>query len=129
VLKSSKSNSSTKGIINIGWYQQTVFPRYNFRTILHGSAGYLSTDELVPHNLYTHAAKVGVKNILNRAVGRKIRPLYYTYHNEGFYKELNHFFNCIKTDSEPSVTAVDGLKAVEIINQAYQLNKRNPQSE
>ncbi len=127
MLKSSNSNSSTKGIINVGWYQQTVFPRYNFRTILHGSAGYISTDELMPRSLYKHAAKVGIKNILNRAMGRKIRPLYYTYHNEGFYKELDHFFNCVKKDSEPSVTAIDGLKTVEIINQAYQLNQKNPQ--
>lgn len=124
VLKSSNSNSSTKGIINIGWYQQTVFPRYNFRTILHGSANYLSSDELVPSSLFKHAAKVGVKNIANRIVGRKIRPLYYTYHNEGFYKELDHFFNCVKNDTEPSVSAVDGLKTVEIINQAYKQGQK-----
>jgi len=124
VLKSSNSNSSTKGIINVGWYQQTVFPRYNFRTILHGSAGYISSDELVPRNLFKHAAKVGGKNILNRLVGRKIRPLYYTYHNEGFYKELDHFFNCIRKDIDPSVSAIDGLRAVEIVNQAYKLNRQ-----
>jgi predicted dehydrogenase len=112
-------NSSTKGIINAGWYQQTVFPKYNFRTILHGTAGYLSSDDLVPHNLYIHAVKEGTKNILRRMVGKKIRPLSYTYFNEPFYKELTHFFDCVRNNSKPIVSAEDGLKTIEIIQEAY----------
>lgn len=123
VLQSSKSSS--KGIVNVGWYQQTTFPRYNFRAILHGAAGYLSSEDLMPRNLYRHAGKVGVKNILRRAVGKKIRPLYYTYHYESFYKELVSFFACIHNDTEPSVTAVDGLKTIELIQEAYQLRNTN----
>ena len=112
-------NSSTKGIINAGWYQQTVFPKYNFRTILHGTAGYISSDDLVPHNLYLHAAKEGTKNILRRMVGKKIRPLSYTYFNEPFYKELTHFFECVRTNSKPLISAEDGLKTIEVIQEAY----------
>jgi len=118
ILRSS--SSSAKGIINVGWYQQTVFPRYNFRVILHGNAGYLSSDELVPHNLYFHAVKEGTKNFLRRIGGRKIRPLSYTYYFESFYRELEHFFGCIKNDSDPLVSAGDGLKTVELIHEAYE---------
>lgn len=75
----------------------------------------------MPRNLYLHAGKVGVKNIFRRATGRKIRPLYYTYHYESFYKELLHFVDCISDDKEPSVTAIDGLKTVELIHEAYRL--------
>ena len=114
-----RSASSVKGIINVGWYQQTVFPKYNFRAILHGTAGYLSSEDLVPHNLYLHAVKEGGKNILRRIVGRKIRFLYYTYYYESFYKEMVHFFDCIRNDSTPMVSAQDGLKTVEIIQAAY----------
>lgn len=114
-----RSASSVKGIINVGWYQQTVFPKYNFRTILHGTAGYLSSEDLVPHNLYLHAVKEGSKNILRRLAGRKIRFLYYTYYYESFYKEMVHFFDCIRNDSTPVVSAQDGLKTVEIIQAAY----------
>jgi predicted dehydrogenase len=114
-----RSDSSVKGIINIGWYQQTVFPKYNFRTILHGTAGYLSSEDLVPHNLYVHAVKEGSKNILRRLAGRKIRFLYYTYYYESFYKEMVHFFDCVKNGSTPLVSAEDGLKTVEIIQAAY----------
>jgi len=120
-----RSASSTKGIINVGWYQQTIFPKYNFRVILHGTAGYLSSDSFVPHNLYSHAVKEGVKNIARRIVGKKIRYLSYTYYYESFYKELVEFYNCIKNDCDPPVTAVDGLKTVEIIQSAYAKSLEN----
>jgi predicted dehydrogenase len=119
-----RSRSGTKGIINVGWYEKTAFPRFDFRLILHGNAGYLTSDELIPHNLYAYAAKEGFKNILRRAVGRKIKPLRYTYYYESYYKELLHFFDCIKEDSLPSVTAEDGLRAVEVIEKAYRINSK-----
>lgn len=121
-----RSASSVKGIINIGWYQQTIFPKYNFRTLLHGAAGYLSSDDLVPHNLYSYAVKEGSKNILRRIARRKIRYLSYTYWYESFYKELEHFFGCIKNDSTPIVSAQDGLKTVELIQAAYDMFKQEP---
>jgi len=118
-------NSSAKGIINVGWYEQTIFPRFNFRVILHGTAGYLSSDDLVPHNLYFHAVKEGTKNFLRRIVGKKIRPLSYTYYYESYYKELAHFFDCIKNDSDPLISATDGLKTVELIQEAYEKFREN----
>jgi predicted dehydrogenase len=124
ILRSS--NSSAKGIINVGWYQQTIFPKYNFRVILHGNAGYFSSDDLVPHNLYIHAVKEGTKNLLRRIIGKKIHPLSYTYYYESFYKELAHFFYCVKNDSDPLVSAMDGLKTVELIQEAYEKFRREP---
>jgi predicted dehydrogenase len=117
ILKSCKSN--VRGIINVGWFQKSVFPEYNFRMILHGCAGYVSSDDLVPKNLYFHAIKEGVKNILRRAVGKKIRPLSYSYYYEAYYKELRYFFDCVKNDVEPSVSAIDGLETIELIEEAY----------
>ncbi len=120
------SNSSTKGIINVGWYQQTIFPKYNFRVILHGNAGYLSSDDLVPRNLYFHAVKEGIRNLLRRIARKKIRPLSYTYYYESYYKELKHFFDCIRYDSDPLISAIDGLKTVELIEEANEKSRRKP---
>jgi predicted dehydrogenase len=122
ILRSS--NSSAKGIINVGWYQQTIFPKYNFRVILDGNAGYMSSDDLVPHNLYIHAVKEGTKNLLRRMTGKKIHPLSYTYYYESFYNELAHFFHCVTNDSDPLVSAMDGLKTVELIQEAYEKFRR-----
>ena len=118
-------NSSAKGLINVGWYQKLIFPQYNFRCILHGNAGYLSSEDLVPRNMYTHAVKEGVKNFLRRITGRKIRLLSYTYYYEAYYKELLHFFDCIKNDRETAITASDGLKTMEIIEEAYRFFNKN----
>jgi len=120
-----RSSNQVKGIINVGWYQKLVFPKYNFRLILHGNAGYLSTEEIAPRNLYAHAITEGTKNIFRILVGRRIRPLSYTYYYEAYYRELKHFFDCIKTDIKPSVSVFDGLKAVQIIEEVYNLYRKN----
>lgn len=117
ILQSSKS--PVKGIINAGWYQQMIFPKFDFRLILHGRAGYLSSDDFVPSNIYFNAVKEGLKNFCRRIVGRKIHPLSYTYFYESHYKEMKHFFDCLKKDVEPSVSAIDGLKTIELIEEAY----------
>jgi len=123
VLKSCKSN--IRGIINVGWFQKSVFPEYNFRMILHGCAGYISSDDLVPKNIYLHAIKEGTKNILRRIIGKKIKPLSYSYYYEAYYKELQQFFDCINRDCDPPVSAVDGLKTLEIIEEAYRNFNKN----
>jgi len=112
-------DSTVKGIINVGWWQKTVFPRFNFRLILHGNAGYISSDELIPRNLYVHAIGEGAKNLVRKICGRKIKTLSYTYFYESYFKELNHFFECIKSDLDPGISANDGLKTVEIIEEIY----------
>ena len=123
ILRSS--SCSAKGIVNVGWYQKTIFPKYNFRAILHGNAGFVSSDHFVPHNLYFHALKEGTKNLLRRIVGKRIRYLSYTYYYEPFYQELKHFFDCIKRDLDPLVSVEDGLRTVELIQQAYRLAEQS----
>jgi len=79
----------------------------------------MTTEELIPKNLYIHAIKEGIKNFSRRIIGKQIRPLSYTYYYESYYRELKDFFECIKNDTEPSVSAIDGLKTMEIIDEAY----------
>jgi len=115
----ASSNPSVRGIINVGWYQKSIFPKFDFRFILHGNAGYISSDDFVPSNIYLHAIKEGTKNFFRKIVGKKIRPLSWTYWYESHYKGLKHFFDCVKQDLDPSISAVDGLKTVELIEEAY----------
>jgi UDP-N-acetylglucosamine 3-dehydrogenase len=128
ILLLQSVSSNAKGIINVGWYERTVFPRFDFRVVLHGNAGYLSSEDLVPKSIYRHAMKVGLKNILSRVVGRKITPLRYTYFYDSYYRELKHFFDCVKTDSEPSVSAEDGLRTIETIEEAYRKAEKATQN-
>jgi len=121
----SSRNSSAKGIINTGWYQKSIFPQFNFRIIVHGNAGYLSSDDLVPKNVYLHAVKEGTKNLVRKLAWKKIKPLSYSYYYEAYYKELQHFFDCIENDLNPSVSAADGLKTLELIEEAYGIFDKN----
>jgi predicted dehydrogenase len=117
VLQSN--NSSTKGIVNVGWYQKSIFPQFNFRVILHGSSGYMSSDQLIPKNVYLYAIKEGAKNLCRRVIRRKIKPLSYTYFATAYYEELQHFFKRVMQDLEPSVSSEDGLRTIETIEEAY----------
>lgn len=112
-------DSSIKGFINVGWYQKLVFPEYNFRCILHGKSGHLNSEHYVPRNMYKHAIKEGMKNFLAKMTGRKIKVLSYTYFYNAYYEELRHFFESLKKDESPSVSAYDGLKTFEVINEVY----------
>lgn len=113
-------NGPTRGVLNVGWFSKAIFPKFDFRMILHGTAGFISTDNYVPRNLILHAAKEGMKNILRRSLGMKIHPLTYTYYYASFVKELQHFFDCIKNNSAPLVTIENARKNVEIIERIYQ---------
>ncbi len=112
VLVLQSSDPPSKGIVNVGWYQKSIFPEYNFRVILHGTAGYLSSENIAPRNILLHAMKEGAKNLLRKVVGRKIKPLSFTYYYESYYRELQHFFECIENDFEPSVSLLASLHGV-----------------
>lgn len=112
VLKTA--NTSIKGIINVGWYQRSVFPKFNFRTILHGDSGYLSTEELIPRNIYGYAAKEGAKNLARRIARRPIKQLSYTYYWESYPKELNAFFESITKNVNPPIFMLLKHRSLEL---------------
>jgi len=125
VLESRRT--STIGTINVGWFQKMVFPQFNFRINLHGTTSFLSTDHFAPKNLYFHAGKEALKNILSKMVGRKINPLSYTYYYSSYFKELQHFFESIKSGANPNhlVTVNDAIETIKIIEDAYVFAKND----
>jgi predicted dehydrogenase len=112
-------NGSTRCVLNVGWFSKSIFPSFNFRIILHGTAGFSSTDKYIPRNLFLHAAKEGTKNIARRLLGIKISPLTYTYYYASYFKELRHFFDCIRNNKTPIISGIDSLKTVQIIEEIY----------
>lgn len=120
VLKSVDGNVT--GSIHVGWYQRTIFPDYNFRVILHGTAKWLTSDDFTPRNLYLHAAKEASKNLMRKMLGLKIEHLEYTYFLASYAKEIRHFYGSIERNQTPCVTAEDGVNVMRIIDQAYRMN-------
>jgi len=116
ILKSNKT--STRGIVNLGWFSRSVFPKFDFRVMLHGTADYASTDDFMP-NIYLNAAKEGLRNIWRKAIQAKIKPLAYTYYYHSYFKELNHFFDCVEKNGELKITLEEASNTLKIIEEGY----------
>jgi len=121
VLKSPKTGISC--VVNVGWFSKMIFPNFNFRINLHGTVGYVSTDKFVPQKLYLHAMKEGTFNVLRRIIGRKVHYLSYTYYYASFAEILDHFFEDIRTDRQPSISYEEQLSVIKIIDSIYRQNE------
>ena len=120
VLKSGKT--STRGVVNLGWFSRSVFPKFDFRVMLHGTADFASSDDFMP-NMYVNAVKEGLRSVWRKVAQRKIKPLAYTYYYHSQFKELNHFFECIKQDVEPSISPEEALRTLQIIEKGYRMTR------
>jgi myo-inositol 2-dehydrogenase/D-chiro-inositol 1-dehydrogenase len=121
-----QSRTGPKGVLHTGYFAKLVFPAFDFRVILHGTAGCLSTDQLVPQNLRLHAAKEGIANMLRRITGRRIKPLSYTYFYSSYVDEQRHFFECLNNGGEPAVGARDAFGTIRLIEDVYHYCDRVP---
>lgn len=120
ILKSNKT--STRGIVNLGWFSRSVFPKFDFRVIMHGTADFASTDDFIP-NIYHNAVKEGLRSVWRRATLQKIKPLAYTYYYYSYFKELNHFFDCVKNDEKPMISPDEALNTLSVIEEAYDISR------
>jgi predicted dehydrogenase len=114
-----QSQAGPKGVLHVGYFAKLVFPAFDFRVILHGTAGCLSTDQFVPRSLRLHAAKEGIANMLRRMTARRIKPLSYTYFYSSYVEEQRHFFDCLRNGKEPVVGARDAFGTIRLIEDVY----------
>ena len=120
VLRSKKTG--VRSTVNVGWFSKMVFPNFNFRINLHGTAGYVSTDHFAPRNLYLHAMKEGTLNLFRRAVGKNVRYLSYTYYYASFVEILDQFFESIRKDVQLPVLLEEQLAVIRTIESIYRQN-------
>jgi len=119
------NNTPASGIIHVGWYQQMMLSRNDMRVILHGDYAYVSSEYFEPNNVYVYALKEGLRNVFRKVGGRRIKPLTFSPHLDAFEQELGHFFNCLEKDVDPSVSATDGLRTVEVVEEAYRRERES----
>jgi len=117
VLKSSKT--STRCVLNAGWFSKIIFPNFNFRINLHGTVGYGSTDRFAPRNFYLHAAREGTMNLLRRVARKKPNYLSYTYYYASFAKILDQFFESVKNGMQMPITLQEQLSVIKTLDKAY----------
>jgi predicted dehydrogenase len=117
VLRSHKT--SVKCIMNAGWFSKMIFPNFNFRINLHGTVGYVSTDQFAPKNLYFHAIKEGTLNLFRKAIGKNVRYLSYTYYYASFTKVLEQFFNSIRGNVQIPALLEEQIAVMKTIENIY----------
>lgn len=120
VLRSTKTG--VRSIVNAGWFSRMIFPNFNFRIHLHGTVGYVSTDQFAPKNLYFHAMKEGILNVLRRVTGKKVHHLSYTYYYASFVEVLDQFFESIRKDVQLPVLLEEQLAVMRSIEGIYRQN-------
>jgi len=121
----SARSTGVLGVVNAGWFQKTVFPEFNFRAYVHGTAGSLTTDRFTPRNFYLHASKEGLKNLVRRILGLRINPLSYTYYYTSYYNCLRAFFTGLKEKGcGMPVSFNDAYSTMKVIQQAYERAER-----
>jgi predicted dehydrogenase len=118
-------DGTLRSVFNVGWFSKVIFPEFNFRVLLHGSNGYLSSEKLAPNNLYFHAIKESISNFVKKITFQEIDYLSYTYYYKSFYQIIKEFLNCVKTGEEFPVSFEDQLAVMELINKAYKKGKKN----
>jgi len=118
VLNSNKQR--VRGVMNVGWFSKMIFPKFNFRLIMHGTNGFLSTDYFAPKNLYLHAAKEAAGNTLRCMLGLGIHPLTYTYYYSSYYEALRRFCEAIAKDEEPEIGVEDATIVMSTIERIYE---------
>ena len=55
VLKEPRTG--VRCVVNVGWFSKMIFPKFNFRVNMHGTVGFISTDQFAPQNPYSYAIK------------------------------------------------------------------------
>ena len=117
VLRSK--DSGVVSVLNSGWFSKIIFPEFNFRVNLHGTAGLLSTDRFAPRYMRLHAVKEALKNTVKKCIGRKIDYLSYTYYYASFFQVLHDFFKAVKTGSPFPIPLDEELEVMRIIDEIY----------
>ena len=121
IIVLESQGSGTRGIISVGWFQKMIFPQFNFRVTLQGTTRFLSTEDFAPKNMYYTAAKEALKNIVRKVFGKKINVLSYTYYYTSYFKEIQLFFESVKSGKYMGDVATidDGLETVKVIEETY----------
>ena len=98
----AKFSSGTKAVICVGWFSKEL----QLKVELHGTVAHAEEQLSSPKSL--SPARVGQMLLTGNSDNQS-----------PYFTEINYFVNCILNDSNPSPSAIDGLKDLEAISLAY----------
>lgn len=118
-ILSLRFDREAMAVLMTSWLSAAAHP--TSRMDVHGRAKSVSLGDFPTTHSIKHIASVMSKNLVHRFLGRILEPYSLYEAPRAYYKELQHFVDCVREDKEPSVTGQDGLECAKVIDMAYQL--------
>jgi predicted dehydrogenase len=115
------TESGTTATLSCGFFQWEDPPNVTGGMRLDGVADSLSSEEFMPSNFVSHAARSALENVGRRARGRAPEVFKPTYFYQAHYRALTAFIAAVSAGREPPVTGADGARAIELVTEAYRL--------
>jgi predicted dehydrogenase len=126
ILSLKFENVGAKAVLMIGWFAIDT----THRIAIYGTAGSTTLGELAPRVSTKQVITEGIRNVGKRLARKEIEPYSLSEVSKAYYRELNHFIDCVRENKEPLVTGEDGLKCAKSIDDAYLLwHRANLKSE
>jgi len=110
-------NKGTRATLMTGWFASETTQRIAF----YGTAGSASLGKPTSEISMKRAVSEVVKNVMRKLLGKNIEPYSLSKGPKAYYRELEHFIDCVREDKEPLITGKDGLEVAKLIDEAYQL--------
>lgn len=115
------TEAGTTATLSCGFFQWEDPPNVTGGMRLDGVADSLSSEEFMPSNFVSHAARSALENVGKRVRGREPEIFKPTYFYQAHYHALTEFVAAVKAGREPPVTGADGARAVELVTEAYRM--------
>lgn len=115
------TDSGTTATVNCGFFQREEPDDVNFGFHLDGVAGTGRRADHAPESQLGHAAKTAVENVVRRLTGDTPRTFAPTYFYRAHFEALRAFVRAVRVGERPPVSGRDGLRAVELVEEAYEV--------
>lgn len=114
------AESGTTATVNCGFFQREEPDDVNFGFELDGVAGVGRRADHAPDSQLRHAARTALGNAARRLAGRSPRTFAPTYFYRAHFEALRSFVRAVRVGERPPVSGADGLRAVELVEEAYE---------
>ncbi|WP_435102050.1 Gfo/Idh/MocA family protein [Halarchaeum sp. P4] len=115
----TSTEAGTTATLDCGFFQREDPEDVTLDVRLDGVAGTGRRADHAPDDQIRHAAREAVGNVARHLTGRDPEPFTPTYYYRAHFEALRSFVRAVRVGEHPPVSGIDGLRAVELVEAAY----------
>lgn len=127
VVVLQSKDAGTVVTLNCGYFQWERPPTVNTSFRLEGTTGWLDSRDYLPKHFGAYAARSAMSNVARRIGGKPLDYYGPTYFYRAHYDALADFLDAIREGRTPPVDGHAGLRAMELVEAAYEAAGRRVQ--